>query len=161
SHLRSGIEWIADTDRLGRLNEEMFKSVSDLFQQDEPLGSQTHLARVMKSALDASLDSFWDIRIFTDDERIRSAQFHHRLLDDFPRLGGHGGARTHTPGYGSALNTRVIDDVDHVLSFEDEVLKHPFWKTGLQHDALELDGAPLRVPGVFHENDVAGQDRRN
>src|SRR5262249_52482856 len=159
SHLHCAIERIADADRLGCLNKQMLKSVSDLFQQDETFGSQTHLPRVMKTRSDTSVNSLWNVRIFTDDESIRSAQLHHGLLDDFPCLGGHGGARPHAPRYGSAPNTRVINDMDDIVSFEDQVLKDTFWKTGFKHDPLELKRTPLGVQRVFHENDIAGQYR--
>src|SRR5262249_1552085 len=145
SHLHCGIERIADTDRPSCLNKQLLKAVSDLFQQDETFGSQTHLPRVMKAPSDTSFNSLGNIRIFTDDESIRSAQPHDSLLDDFPCLGGHGGARTHAPRNGSALNTPVIDDFGDIVSSEDQILKDTFWKTGLKHDPLELKRTPLSV----------------
>jgi serine/threonine protein kinase len=69
----SAVATFKPTDRLSRLNKQMLKSVSDLFQQDETFGSQTHLPRVMKAPSDTSVNSLWNIRIFADDESIRSA----------------------------------------------------------------------------------------
>ena len=40
---------------------------------------------------------------------------------------------------------RVVDDVDHVIALEDQVLEDAFWKSRLQHDAFELQGATLGV----------------
>src|SRR5262249_43988850 len=113
----------------------------------------------MKAAPDGSLNSLRNVRILTDNEGIRSTQFHHGLLDDFPCLGGHGGARTYASRYRCALNPGGINDVDDIVSLDDQILKDPFRKTGLKHDSLELKRTPLRVHRVFHENDVAGQDR--
>src|SRR5262245_679797 len=73
SHLHRRIERIADADRPGCLNKQMLEFVGDLIQQDETFGSQTHLPRVMKAPPDTSLNSLRKIRIFTDDESVRSA----------------------------------------------------------------------------------------
>src|SRR5262249_19341508 len=81
SHLHCRIERIADTDRLGCLNKQMLKLLRDFFQQDEAFGRQTYLPRVMKAPFDASRNCLGNIRIFTDNESIRSAQLHHGLLD--------------------------------------------------------------------------------
>ena len=42
-------------------------------------------------------------------------------------------------GYGSTLNTPIIDDVDDVVSLENQVLKDTFREAGFQHDPLELE----------------------
>src|SRR5262245_27365449 len=117
----------------------MFEFVSDVLDQDETFGSQADLPCILKTPLNAGLDSFRNIPIVTDDKGIGPAQLHHCLLDDFPCFGGDCGTCSDASRYRGTLNTRVINYIDDIVRLEDQILEDTFRKTSFKHDALELE----------------------
>src|SRR5262245_23840955 len=124
----------------------MLEFVGDLLYQDETFGSQADLPCIAKTTPDTGLDSFRNIRIVTNDKGIRPTQLHHGLFDDFTCLGGDCGTGADASSYGRTLNTRIINDIDDIVSLKDQVLEDTFRKTSFKHHALELERTPLRVP---------------
>src|SRR5262245_36416649 len=100
----------------------------------------------MESAFDTSRNSCRDVGVFENNKGIRAAQLHHCFLDDLSSLGGDRRTRTHAPRYGSSLDSRIIDDVDHVFPLEDQVLEDTLREARLQHHSLEFERTPLSVP---------------
>src|SRR5262249_390434 len=133
------IERIADAQRLGAFDERPFEFVGDLPYQNEAFGSHADLTCVVEPSPDSSRNTLRNVGVFADGECVRPSQFHPRVLDDPPRFGSDCGTCAHAAGYGSALNTPIIDDVDDVVSLENQVLKNAFRETGFQHDPLELE----------------------
>src|SRR5262249_14080073 len=133
------IERIADAQRLGGFDERPFEFVGDLPYQNEAFCSQTDLTCVVEPSPDSSRNSLRNVGVFADDECVGPSQLHHGLLDDLPRFGSDCGTCPHAAGYGSTLNTPIIDDVDDVVSLENQILKDTFRETGFQHDPLELE----------------------
>src|SRR5262245_21839467 len=108
--------------------------VSDLLDQHESFSSKTDLSRVVKTPLNARGHGCRNVRIFTDNEGVGSAQLHHRLLDDFARLGRNSRPGPHAPRHGRALYARVINDTHDVVSLQNQVLKDAFRITSFTHD---------------------------
>jgi hypothetical protein len=119
SHLTFTVHWIADTDRLGRLYELLFKVVSYSSDQDEPFCRETNLTRVAESSPDTRRHRLRDISIFQHDESIRAAQLQYGLLDYRASFGGDRGASAHASRNRCALDTSVIDDTNDVFSLKD------------------------------------------
>src|SRR5262249_44799158 len=132
------IERIADAQRLGGFDERPFEFVGDLPYQNEAFGSQADLTCVVEPSPDSSRNRLRNVGVFAGDGCVGPPQLHHGLLDDLPRFGSDCGTCPHAAGYGSTLNTPIIDDVDDVVSLENQILKDPFRETGFQHDPLEL-----------------------
>src|SRR5262249_50859941 len=132
------IERIADAQRLGGFDERPFEFVGDLPYQNEAFCSQADLTCVVEPSPDSSRNSLRNVGVFADDECVRPSQLHHGLLDDLPRF-------AHAAGYGSTVNTPIIDDVDDVVSLENQVLKDTFREFGFQHDPLEFECTSLGV----------------
>src|SRR5262249_61091623 len=101
--------------------------------------SQHDLLCVVEPSPGSSRNSLRNFGVFADDECVGPSQLHHGPLDDLPRFGSDCGTCPHAAGYGSTLNTPIIDDVDDLVSFENQVLKDTFREAGLQHDPLELE----------------------
>src|SRR5262249_12748229 len=133
------IERIADAQRLGGFDEQPFEFVGDLAYQNEAFCSQANLTCVVEPRTDSSPNSLRNVGVFDDDECVGPSQFHHGLLDDLPSFGSDRGACPHAAGYGSTLNTSIIDDVNDVVSLDNQVLKDTFREAGFQHDPLELE----------------------
>jgi hypothetical protein len=87
----------------------------------------------------ARSDCFSDIRIFTDNEGVRSAQFHHCLLNDSACFGSNRRSRPYASCHGCPLNARVVDDIDDVISLQNQILKDAFREAGFEQDPLELE----------------------
>src|SRR5262249_26501226 len=118
THLHFRIERVSDAYRLCRFDEQLLEFVRDLLYQDETFGSQADLPSIAKTPPNASLDSFRNIRIVTDDEGIRSAQLHHCLLDDFPCFRGDCGTGSDASRDRRTLNPRVINHLDDIVPLE-------------------------------------------
>src|SRR5262249_49808839 len=97
------------------------------------------LACVVEPSPDSSRNRLRNVGVFADDECIRPPQLHHGLLDDFPGFGSDCGTCPHAAGDGCALNAPIIDDVDDVVSLENQILKDTFGEAGFEHDPLELE----------------------
>ena len=119
------------------------------------------LTGVLEASRDTRRDGLRDVRIFQNDESIGAAQFHHGHFDHCTGFGGDCGAGADAPGNRGALDPLVINDVDDVFRLQNQILKHSFRKTGFQHHALQLKRTPLCVGRVLHQEDIAGQQRRN
>src|SRR5262249_31441281 len=155
------IEGITDANRLGCFNKQSFEFVGYLLYQNESLGRKTDLACIMESALDTSRNRCWDVGVFENNKGIRAAQFHHCFLDDPSSWGRTRRTRTYASRYRSSLDSRIIDDVDHVSSLDDQVLEDTLREAGLQHHSLEFERTPLCVHRVLHEHNIAGQHGRD
>src|SRR5262249_10214321 len=138
-HVHRRIERIADAQRLRDFDERLFECVGDLPYQDEPFCSQATLTCVVDPCTDSSRNRLRNVGVCADDECVGPSQFHHGLLDDFPRFGSDCGTCPHAAGYGSTLNTRIVNNVDDVVSLENQVLKDTFREAGFEHDLLELE----------------------
>src|SRR5262249_55178126 len=137
--IHRSIERIADAQSLGGFDEQPFEFVRDLPYQNEAFCSQADLTCVVEPSPDSSRNSLRNVGVFANDECVRPSQLHHGLLDDLPRFGRNRGTCPHAAGYGGTLNTPIIDDVDHVVSLENQILAHTFREAGFQHDPLELE----------------------
>src|SRR5262249_34124193 len=115
----------------------------------------------MKTRFDTSRDGLRDVRVFAYNECVGAAEFHHSLLDDLARFGSDCGTCPHAASHGSTLNTRIVNNVDDVVSLENQVLKHTFREAGFHHDALELERTSLSVRRVLHQDDIPGEHRRD
>src|SRR5262249_17120918 len=156
-----GMEGVANTKCFCRLDKQLFEFIGDFLNKNEAFRSQANLTCVMEPALDTSLDSLWYVSILADDECIGPAQLHHGLLDDFSGFGSDCGTCPHAAGYGSTLNARIVDNVDDVVSLENQILKDTFRESGFQHNALELERTSLSVRRVLHQDDIPGEHRRD
>src|SRR5262245_4702821 len=99
----------------------------------------------MKTSSDTSRDGLRDVRVFAYNKCVGASELHHSLLDDLTSFGSDCGTCSHAAGYRSTSNTPIIDDVDDVVSFENQVLKDTFREASFHHDPLELEGTSLRV----------------
>src|SRR5262249_18148801 len=115
------------------------RSNSSAIFQNEAFCSQADLTCVVEPAPDSSRNSLRNVGVFADDECVGPSQLHYGFLDYLPGFGSDCGTCPHAAGYGGTLNTPIIDDVDDVVSLENQILKDTFREAGFQHDQLELE----------------------
>src|ERR1700722_11750228 len=146
-----GVSWFKRGQRGLELAE---KAVSQLFDDDESLGRDAALARVVHLAPDRPLDRLIEIGILEHDEGVAAAKLHRRLLQVLSRSPSNALAGFHAACQCHTFDPRVVDHAVHLIVRDQQVGISAECRTCLHPQLLKRDGALRNAACMFHHNDI-------
>src|SRR6267143_3711278 len=150
---------VADLQRAHPLDETLLELRGDLLVDDEPLGGDAALARVLDAGGDAHLDGLVEVGAGQHDEGIASPQLQHRLLHLRACDAAQAPARRVASRQGGGDDARVLDDLLHLVAADQQRLEGALREARVAEDLLDGERALRDVARVLEQADVPGHQR--
>ena len=134
--------------------------ISNFFDDNEALGSDTALPAVNEARVRRRLRRLLNVGVVENDERVASAQLEYGLLDLAPRLLGHFAPGAIAAGQSRCSDSRISNDAGDFFGAHEHRAEQILRESRFAKNFFDLERAARHVGGVLQNPRVPRHERR-